>query len=74
MPERPLDLVHGNLDSKVSIMLKDGREIIGILTGYDLELNLTLSNVEIVGNEGTRNLPKIMLRHNNVTSITPISD
>ncbi|KYK38085.1 MAG: small nuclear ribonucleoprotein [Theionarchaea archaeon] len=72
MVEKPLDLIHGNLDKDISIQLKDGREIVGILRGYDLDLNLTIDKAVISGEGGKKGLGKIVLRHNNVTAINPI--
>ncbi len=72
MVEKPLDLIHGNLDKDISIQLKDGREIVGILRGYDLDLNLTIDKAVISGEGGKKGLGKIVLRHNNVTAIKPI--
>lgn len=71
MPEKPLDLIHGNLDNKISVQLKDGREIIGVLAGYDLDFNLTIDKATLVDQEGRKGLGKIVLRHNNVVSIKP---
>lgn len=72
MAEKPLDLIHGNLDKEISIQLKDGREIVGVLRGYDLDLNLTIDRAIILEEEGKKGLGKIVLRHNNVTSIEPL--
>jgi small nuclear ribonucleoprotein (snRNP)-like protein len=71
MPEKPLDLIHGNLDNQISVHLKDGREIIGILAGYDLDFNLTIDKATLLEDEGKKGLGKIVLRHNNVVTIKP---
>jgi small nuclear ribonucleoprotein (snRNP)-like protein len=72
MIQKPLDLIHKNLDSEVSITLKDGRQIRGTLIGYDTDFNLALDNAEIYDEDGKRGLGKIVLRNNNVASISPI--
>lgn len=71
MSEKPLDLIHGNLDKQVLVQLKDGREILGILAGYDLDFNLTIDKATISGEGEKKGLGKIVLRHNNVISIKP---
>ncbi len=71
MPEKPLDLIHGNLDNQISVQLKDGREIIGILAGYDLDFNLTIDKATLLEEGGKKGLGKIVLRHNNVVTIKP---
>lgn len=72
MPEKPLDLIHGTLDKEISVQLKDGREIVGILRGYDLDFNLTIDRATILEEGGKKGLGKIVLRHNNVTSVKPL--
>lgn len=72
MAEKPIDIIHGSLDKEISIHLKDGREVIGILRGYDLDMNLTIDKATILENGGKKGLGKIVLRHNNVTAIEPL--
>lgn len=72
MPEKPLDLIHGTLDKEIAVQLKDGREIVGILRGYDLDFNLTIDKAVISGEGGKKGLGKIVLRHNNVSSVKPL--
>ena len=72
MSEKPLDIIHGTLDKEISIQLKDGREIVGILKGYDLDFNLTIDKATIMGEGSKKGLGKIVLRHNNVTSLKPL--
>ncbi|MFQ6087581.1 MAG: LSM domain-containing protein [Candidatus Methanofastidiosia archaeon] len=70
--EKPLDLIHKSLETKVSVILKDGREVRGKLIGYDTEFNISLSGAEIYDEESKRRLGKVVIRHNNLYSITPI--
>jgi small nuclear ribonucleoprotein len=72
MPEKPLDLIHGTLDKQISVQLKDGREIVGVLKGYDLDFNLTIDRAIIHGETDKKGLGKIVLRHNNVSSVKPL--
>jgi len=72
MRQKPLDLIHKNLESEVDIVLKDGRRIRGTLIGYDTDFNLALDNAEIYDEDSKRGLGKIVLRNNNVASISPV--
>ena len=67
--EKPFDIIHNNIGEPVSIVLKDGRKIEGILAGYDLELNLVMENVKILRGEEMKGMPLIILRRNNILAI-----
>ncbi len=67
--EKPFDIVHKNIGESVSIVLKDGRKIDGILAGYDLELNLVLEKVKIIRGEDVKGMPIIIIRRNNILAI-----
>ena len=67
--EKPFDIVHNNIGEIVSLVLKDGRKIDGILAGYDLELNLVMENVKILRGENVKEMGLIMVRRNNILAI-----
>jgi small nuclear ribonucleoprotein len=66
----PLDILEKAVDQKLLLLLKDGRTINGKLLGYDEYMNLVLDEVEETKEEATRRLGKIILRGNNVVSIS----
>ena len=66
----PLDVLEKSLNQKLSLLLKDGRIIDGKLTGYDEYMNMVLSDVEETFNDTKRRLGTIILRGNNVVSIS----
>lgn len=66
----PLDVLEKSLDQKVSLLLKDGRLVDGKLTGYDEYMNMVLDDVEETKDENKRRVGKIILRGNNVVSIS----
>jgi len=66
----PLDVLEKSLNQKVSLLLKDGRFIDGKLTGYDEYMNMVLDDVEETKDENKRRIGKIILRGNNVVSIS----
>lgn len=49
---RPLDLLNNNKGKKITILTKDKRKIEGILTAFDLNINIVLKNaVETTGTD-----------------------
>ena len=68
----PLDVLEKSLNQKLSLLLKDGRVVEGKLTGYDEYMNMVLSDVEETVDDTKRRLGTIILRGNNVVSISLI--
>lgn len=75
----PLDLLEESLNREVSILLKDGRILEGRLAGYDQYMNLVLEKTiekrermgkEEVKEKGDRRLDRVVVRGNNVVSIS----
>ncbi|MCK4269289.1 MAG: RNA-binding protein [Methanogenium sp.] len=72
MTRRPLEILDKALNQKpVIVSLKGGREIRGILQGYDVHMNLVLENAEeehenVVEKHGT-----LIIRGDNVIYISP---
>ena len=68
----PLDVLEKSLNQKLSLLLKDGRVVEGKLSGYDEYMNMVLSDVEETVDDTKRRLGTIILRGNNVVSISLI--
>jgi small nuclear ribonucleoprotein len=66
----PLDVLEKSINQKLSLLLKDGRSVEGKLTGYDEYMNMVLEEVEEINSETKRRLGTIILRGNNVVSIS----
>ncbi len=75
----PLDLLEESLNREVSLLLKDGRILEGRLAGYDQYMNLVLEKTmekrermgkEDVKEKGDRRLDRVVVRGNNVVSIS----
>jgi len=66
----PLDVLEKAMNQKLSLLLKDGRVVEGKLTGYDEYMNMVLNEVEENIGENKRRLGTIILRGNNVVSIS----
>lgn len=66
----PLEVLEKSVNQKLSLLLKDGRVIEGKLTGYDEYMNMVLQDVEETNGETKRRIGTIILRGNNVVSIS----
>lgn len=61
MSGRPLDVLEDALQDTVTVLLKDGEEFTGVLTGYDQHMNLVIED----GEDAT------VIRGDNVVTIKP---
>lgn len=72
MTKRPLEILDQALNQKpVIVSLKGGREIRGILQGYDVHMNLVLENAEEETNGVIKNQGTLIVRGDNVIYISP---
>ena len=72
MTNRPLDVLNDSLNSSVIIRLKGGREYRAELKGYDLHMNLTLTNVEeIIENGEGKKYKEMVIRGDTVVFVSP---
>jgi len=68
---KPSNLLNASLGDEVEILLKDSRELTGILIGFDDHMNLVLEDTEEVTKERKRRIGTIVLRGNNVVTLNP---
>ena len=68
----PLNFLEKSINKKIMLLLKDGRMIEGKLTGFDNYMNMVLEDTEESYQEQKRKLGTVILRGNNVVSITPV--
>jgi len=66
----PLDVLEKSMNQRLSLLLKDGRVIDGKLTGYDEYMNMVLEEVEETNGEAKKRIGTVILRGNNVVSIS----
>ena len=64
-------MLEKSMNKKVSLLLKDSRVLEGTLTGFDDYLNMVLDDTEETNNDQVKRLGTVILRGNNVVSITP---
>jgi small nuclear ribonucleoprotein len=68
----PLDVLEKALNQKLRLLLKDGRTLDGKLLGFDEYMNLVVDDVEESKDDNKIRLGRIILRGNNVVSISII--
>ena len=68
----PLALLEKSIDKRVSLLLKDNRVLEGKLKGYDEYMNMVLEETEERTQDQERRLGTVVLRGNNVVSITAL--
>jgi len=70
---KPLDVLNKALKSPVIVRIRGGREFRGTLEGYDLHMNLVLSDAEELSNDAAvKNFTgEILMRGDNVVYISP---
>ena len=69
MADAPSHLLERVLQQRVSLLLKDSRELRGRLLGVDEHMNLVLDDTEETTSEVTRHLGRVVLRGSNVVSL-----
>lgn len=67
----PLSILEKSINKKVSLLLKDNRVLEGTLIGYDDYLNMVLEDTQETNADQVKRLGTVILRGNNVVSITP---
>ena len=67
----PLNILEKSMKKRISIILKDGRSLEGTLTGFDDYMNMVLEDTEEDSSDGKKRLGTIILRGNNVVSLSP---
>ncbi len=66
----PMKVLESFLNQRVSLLLKDNRELIGKFVGYDDYMNMVLQEAEEIGPETVRKLGTVVLRGTTVVRIT----
>ena len=69
MADAPSHLLERVLQQRVTLLLKDSRELRGRLLGVDEHMNLVLDDTEETTSEVTRHLGRVVLRGSNVVSL-----
>ncbi|MDO5844355.1 MAG: ribonucleoprotein [Methanocorpusculum sp.] len=70
----PIKKVNSLVDSKISVEIKDeGCKFEGILVAMDEYLNLHMEDVIEIRGNAKRNLGTVVIRGNNILSISPIN-
>ena len=67
----PIKVLEKSVNKRISLLLKDTRILEGKLVGYDDYMNLVLEDTEEFFEENQRRIGTVVLRGNNVISISP---
>lgn len=68
----PLDVLEKSVNQRLILLLKDGRTLEGKLSGYDEYMNLVLEDTEERIEDTKRRIGTVILRGNNIVSISTI--
>ena len=72
MTKRPMDILDQVLNRQpVLISIKGGREIKGVLQGYDVHMNLVLDKAEEIVDGQPQSIGTLIIRGDNVIYIAP---
>jgi small nuclear ribonucleoprotein len=70
--ERPLDLLNQSKGKEVLIKLKNGKQIVGKLLAFDININVVLENAkEIIDSEMKTGLGLTFIRGDSIVYISP---
>ncbi len=69
MADAPTHLLERVLHQRVTLVLKDARQLTGILLALDEHLNLVLDDADERTSETTRHLGRVLLRGSNVVTL-----
>lgn len=67
----PTKVLENALNREILLVLKDNRTLEGKLVGYDEYMNLVMEDTEETKDEQVRRLGTVVLRGNNVVTISP---
>jgi small nuclear ribonucleoprotein len=69
MPDAPTHLLERMIDQRVTLSLKDARQLTGRLLGVDEHMNLVLDDAEETTPELSRRLGRVVLRGSNLVAV-----
>ncbi len=69
MVESPSSLVERLLGQRVTLLLKDARQLAGTLLGVDEHMNLVLDDADETTAEISRHLGRVVVRGSNVVTV-----
>ena len=71
METRPLDVLNSGRGKRIVIILKNGKEITGLLQAFDIHINIWINNAEVSDNETTTKYGKLLVRGDNIVYASP---
>lgn len=71
MASKPEEVLKASVGKSVTVTMKNGKEYRGVLTGFDEFTNLSLADVEVVGEEGGKRIATLVIKGYTVSLIAP---
>ncbi len=68
----PINVLERGLNHRMSLILKDGRVLEGVLIGFDEYMNMVFEDTQETKDDVVKKLGKVILRGNNVVTIVPL--
>jgi len=73
MQGRPFDLLNKSIGQQILVRLKNNTEIRGVVTSFDVHMNIVLENAEELEDGNLKaKLGTILLRGGNILFISPV--
>jgi len=73
LQERPFDLLNKSIGQQILVRLKNNVEIRGVVTSFDVHMNIVLENAEELEDGNLKaKLGTILLRGGNILFISPV--
>lgn len=71
---RPLDVLNKAKDKKVYILLKNGKEIRGILQAVDIHINMWIKDAEVIDSESQKRMGDMLVRGDSVVFASSLDE
>ena len=71
---RPLDVLNKAKDKKIYVLLKNGKEIRGILQAVDIHINMWIKDAEVIDSESQKRMGNMLLRGDSVVFASSMDD
>ena len=72
--KRPLDVLNKAKDKKVYILLKNGKELRGILQAVDIHINMWIKDTELIDGESQKRMGELLVRGDSVVFVSSLNE
>ena len=71
---RPLDVLNKAKDKKIYILLKNGKEIRGVLQAVDIHINMWVKDAEVIDSESQKRMGDMLVRGDSVVFASSLDE